>query len=80
MTSQINNAFATMDQTGSKCTKRGIIHSLFNFIFGNPNSSAEINAIKNNIAILVENQDILSSQIQKKFNFVNLTCAETDTN
>ena len=31
--------------------------------------------------ILKENQDILSSQIQKKtFNFINLTNAETDTN
>ena len=29
--------------------------------------------------ILEENQDILSSQIQKIFNFVNLTYAETDT-
>ena len=31
--------------------------------------------------ILKGNQDILSSQIQKKtFNFINLTFAETDTN
>ena len=65
LTSQINNIFATLDQTGPKCAKRGIIHSLFNFLFGNPNSSEEINAIKNNMAILEENQDILSSQIKK---------------
>ena len=32
------------------------------------------------MAILKENQDILSSQIQKTFKFVNLTCTETDTN
>ena len=31
------------------------------------------------MATLKENQDILSSQIQKTFNFVNLTYAETDT-
>ena len=30
--------------------------------------------------ILKGNQDILSSQIQKTFNFVNLTYTETDTN
>ena len=40
----------------------------------------EIEAIKNNVAILKENQDILSSQIQKTFNFINLTYTETDTN
>ena len=73
LTTQINNIFSTLDQTGPKQVKRGIIHSLFNFLFGNPNSSAEINAIKNNMSILEENQDVLSSQIQKTFNFVNLT-------
>ena len=78
--SQINNIFATLDQTGPKCTKRGIIHSLFNFLFGDPNSSVEINTINNNMVILQESQDILSSQIQKKFNFVNLTYMETVTN
>ena len=31
------------------------------------------------MAILKENQDMLSSQIQKTFNFVNLTYMETDT-
>ena len=32
------------------------------------------------MAILKENWDILSCQIQKTFNFLNLTWAETDTN
>ena len=32
------------------------------------------------MAILEENQDILSNQMQKTFNFVNLTYAETNTN
>ena len=73
LTTQINNIFATLDQTDPKCAKRGNIHSLFNFLFGDPNSSAEINAIKNNMAILEENQAILSSEIQKTFNFANLT-------
>ena len=80
LATQINNIFVTLDQTGPKYTKRGIIHSLFNFIFGNPNSSAELNTIKNNMAILEENQDILSSQIQRTLNFLNLTYMETDTN
>ena len=57
---QINNVFATLDQTGPKHAKRGIIHSLFNFLLGDPNSSAKINPFKNNLAILEENQDILS--------------------
>ena len=32
------------------------------------------------MAILEENQDVLSNQIQKTFNFVNLTYAEMNTN
>ena len=64
---------ATLDQSDPKCTKRGIIHSLFNFLFLNSNSAKESNAINNNMATLKENQDIPSSQIQKTFNFVNLT-------
>ena len=64
LTTQANHIFSTIDQTS---TKRAIIHSSFNFLFGNPNSLAEINAIKNNMAILEENQDILSDQKQKTF-------------
>ena len=79
-TTQINNIFSTLDQTGPKHANRYIIHSLFNFLFGDVNSSAEIKAIKNNMAILKENQDVLSSQIKMTFNFVNLTYEETDTN
>ena len=80
LTSQVDNIFATLDQTGPKHAKRGIIHSLFNFLFGSPNCAEEINAITNNMAILEENQDNLSSQMQKTFNFVNLTYVETNTN
>ena len=32
------------------------------------------------MSILKENQDILSTQIQKTFDFINLTYAETETN
>ena len=48
-------------------------------MFGDPNSSADIESIKVNMAILEENQDVLSNQIQKTFNVVNLTYAETNT-
>ena len=65
LTSQVHNIFATLDQTNPKHAKRGIIHSLFNFLFGDPNSTKEINAIKNSMAILEENQVILSSQMQR---------------
>ena len=78
--SQLNHIFTTLDQTNPKCTKRGIIHSLFNFLFGNLNSSTDIEFLKNNMTILEENQNVLSSQIQKTFNFVNLAYAETNTN
>ena len=71
---------ATLDQSNPKCTKGGIIHSIFNFLLGNSNSAKEINAIKNNMAILKENQDIFSSQIQKTLNFMKLTYVEIDTN
>ena len=62
LTTQVD-IFATLDQSNLKCTKRGIIYSLFNILFGNSNSDKEIEAIKNNMAILKENQDILNSQI-----------------
>ena len=80
LTTQVSNISTTLDQTSLKHAERGIILSLLNFLFGNPNSLAEINVIKNNMAILEENQDILSDQIQKMFNFVNLTYTETYTN
>ena len=66
LTTQANHILTTLDQTNNtnpKHAKRGIIHSLFNFLFCNPNSSADIESIKNNMAILEENQDVLSSQI-----------------
>ena len=69
-----------MTKLAPKCAKISIIHSLFNFLFGDTNSAEEINTIKNNMAILEENQDILSSQIQKTFNLVNLMYAEIDAN
>ena len=72
LTSQVDNIYATLDQSDPKGTIRGIIHSLFNLLFGNSYCAEEINAIKNNMAILKENQDNLDSQIQKTFNFVNL--------
>ena len=57
LTTQVDNIFATLDKLNPDCTKRGIIHSLFNFIFGNSNSGKKREAIKNNMAILKENQD-----------------------
>ena len=55
LTTLVNNIFSTLEHAGPKGAKRGIIHSLFNFLIGNPNSSAKINTIKNNMAILEEN-------------------------
>ena len=52
LTSHVNNIFATLDQSKPKHTNRGIIHSLFNFLFGTSNSAEEITAIKNNMEIL----------------------------
>ena len=79
LTMQVNHIFMTLDQTKPKHSKRGNIHSLFNILFGDPVRLADIESIINNMAILEENQDVLSSQIQKLFNFVNLTYAETNT-
>ena len=39
LTNQVDNIFAILDQSNPKHTKRGIIHSLFNFLFGNSNSA-----------------------------------------
>ena len=79
LTSQVDNIFTTLYQSKPKCTKRDIIHSLFNFLFRNSNSVEETKASKNNMAILKQNQDILKSQTQKTFIFINLTYVETDT-
>ena len=46
LTGQVNNIFTTLDQSKPKSTKRGIIHSLFNFLFGTSNSAEEITTIK----------------------------------
>ena len=53
LTTQFNHILTTLDQTkdNPKCTKRGMIHSLFNFLFGNVNCSADIESIKNNMVI-----------------------------
>ena len=80
LTTQVNHIFANLDHTSPKHAKRGVIYSLFNFLFVDPNSLAEIHSVKNNMAILEENQDVLSDQIHKTFNFANLTYAETKTN
>ena len=77
LTTQVSHIFATLDQTKPKHAKRGIMHSLFNFLFGDPNSLADINSVK--ISDFSRNQDILSGQIQKTYNFVNLNYAETNT-
>ena len=74
---QLNNIFTTLNHLKQNCIKRGIIHFLFNFLYGTSGNTEEITAIKNNMEILKGNQDILSSQIQKTFNFINLTYAET---
>ena len=77
---QFNNIFTTLNNSKHNHTKRGIIHSLFNFLFGTSSSVEEITAIKSNMEILKGKEDILSSQIQKTFNFVNITYEETDKN
>ena len=54
---QLNNIFTTINNLKNNCTKRGIILSLFNFLFGTSSSAEEITAIKNNMEILKGNQD-----------------------
>ena len=46
LTTQDNNIFSTLDQTSPKPAKRGIIQSLAYILFGDANSSADINTIK----------------------------------
>ena len=72
--------FNTFDHSKHSRSKCGIIHSLFNFLFGTSSSTEEINATKNNMEILKANQDTLSAQIKETSNFVNLTYMETTTN
>ena len=77
---QLHDIFNTLNQSKHNCTKHGIIHSLFNFLFSTTGNAEEITAIKNSMEILKGNQDILSNQVKQTFNFVNLTYVETDTN
>ena len=50
---EVDDIFATLDQSNPKCaSKEATVHSLFNFLFGKPNSAKEIRAIRNNMAIL----------------------------
>ena len=77
---QLHDIFNTHNQSKHSYTKHGIIHSLFNFLFGTTSSTEEINATKNNMEILKGNQDILRNQIRQSINFVNLTYAETNIN
>ena len=48
---QLNNIFSTINHSKHNCTKKGIIHSLFNFLFSTSSSAEEISAIKNNMEI-----------------------------
>ena len=43
---QLHNMFSTFNQSKHGQSKHGIIHSLFNFLFGTSSSTEEINAIK----------------------------------
>ena len=61
------------------CQKRYNLLSI-QFPCDDPNSAKEIDTIKNNMAILEQNQNIPSSHIQKTFIFVNITYMQTDTN
>ena len=51
LTNQVDNIFATLNQNDPKCTKRGIIHSLFTFLFDDSSSAEEINDIKKKMTI-----------------------------
>ena len=46
---QLNNVFNTLNNSKHNQTKKGIMHSLFNFLFGTSSSTDEITAIKNNM-------------------------------
>ena len=66
LTTKANWILTTLDQTkdtNPKHNKRGVIHSIFNFLFGDTNGSADIEAIKDNMTMLQENQDALINRI-----------------
>ena len=49
LTTQVNYILTTLNQTkdtNPKHNRRCVIHSLFNFLFGDPNGSADIEPIK----------------------------------
>ena len=67
LNSQVNSIFITLDQSKHNPTKSGIIHSLFNFLFGTSSSAEEITAIKNNTEILKRKPKYLKELDAKNF-------------
>ena len=73
LTTQVNHISTILNQTkdtNPKHNKRGIINSLLYFLFYNPDGSPDIEATNSNMAILQENQDVVSNQIWKTFIFL----------
>ena len=64
LSTQLHGNSNILDQFKHNHTKHGIIHSLFNFLFGATSSTEEITAIKISMDILKGNQDTLSNQIK----------------
>ena len=64
LTTQVNYILTILDQTeytNPKHNKRDVICSIFNFLFGKPDVAADIEAIKDNMSTLQENQDMLNN-------------------
>ena len=54
-------------------TKRGLVHSLFDFVFGSSVDSQTLDQLKDNIAVLAENQDSITSELDSQAQILNNT-------
>ena len=65
----------------SQRTKRSIVGSIFKWLFGGGDNSAEVTQqLKNNIVILKQNQNLQQDQIKQLLKINQLTAVETSRN
>ena len=78
---KIENLNDTPPVNKSQRTKRSVVGSIFKWLFGGGDNGAEVTQqLKNNIAILKQNQNLQQDQIKQLLKMNQLTAVETSRN
>ena len=78
---KIENLNDTPSVNKSQRTKRSVVGSIFKWLFGGGDNGAEVTQqLKNNIAILKQNQNLQQDQIKQLLKMNQLTAVETSRN